>query len=135
MKEAETEALLAARRIRELRGSMIWDGKAGAYRPLEWRDFVILTRQARDVAQQMLTVLRREGIPAYADVSGGYLDVMEVQVALALLRVVENRQRDVEWIALLRSPCVGLSSTDLARIRARFPKETYWEAVRQYTPC
>ena len=132
MKEAECEAMLAARRIRELRGTMIWDGKAGMHRPLEWRDFVILTRQARDVATQMLTVLRREGIPAYADVSGGYLDVMEVQVALSLLRLVENRQRDSEWIAVLRSPCIGLSSTDLARIRARFPKETYYEAIRQY---
>ncbi len=132
MKDAETEALLIAQRIRQLRGSMIWDGKKGVMRPLEWRDFVILTRQARDVAQQMLSVLRREGIPAYADVSGGYLDVMEVQLALALLRIVENRRRDPEWIAVLRSPCMNLSSSELARIRARFPKESYAEAIRLY---
>lgn len=132
MKDAETEAMLVARRIRELHGQMIWDGKKGAHRPLEWRDFVILTRQARDVAQQMLNILRREGIPAYADVSGGYLDVMEVQVALSLLRLTENRRRDPEWIAVLRSPCVGLSSADLARIRARFPEETYASAVKAY---
>ena len=132
MKDAETEALLVARRIRELHGQMIWDGKKGAFRPLQWRDFVLLTRQARDVAQQMLNILRREGIPAYADVSGGYLDVMEVQVALAFLRLTENRRRDPEWIAVLRSPCVGLTSEELARIRARFPEGTYWEAVQNY---
>lgn len=132
MKEAETEALLAARRIRELRGTPVWDGKQGAYRPLQWRDFVILTRQARDVAQQMLNVLRREGVPAYADVSGGYLDVMEVQVALALLRLVENRRQDPEWIAVLRSPCMNLSSAELARIRTRFPEDSYADAVRAY---
>ncbi len=133
MKDAETEALLVAKRIRSLRGKMIWDGKKGVMRPLQWRDFVILTRQARDVAQQMLSVLRREGIPAYADVSGGYLDVMEVQLALALLRIVENRRRDAEWIAVLRSPCMNLNSSELARIRARFPKECYAEAVRLYS--
>jgi len=132
MKDAETEALLIARRIRALRGQLIWDGKKGQHRPLEWKDFVILTRQAKDVAQQMLNILRREGIPAYADVSGGYLDVMEVQVALALLRLTENRRRDPEWIAVLRSPCIGLTSSELAMIRAKFPKETYAEAVRQY---
>ena len=132
MKEAETEALLAARRIRELRGSMVWDGKKGAHRPLEWRDFVILTRQAKDVAQQMLNILRREGIPAYADVSGGYLDVMEVQVALALLRLTENRRRDPEWIAVLRAPFMGLTSTELARIRTRLPDKTFAEAVKSY---
>ncbi len=132
MKDAETEALLTARRIRELHGQMFYDGKKGQYRPLEWRDFVILTRQAKDVASQMLNILRREGIPAYADVSGGYLDVMEVQVALSLLRLTENRRRDPEWIAVLRSPCIGLTSSELALIRAKFPEETYAEAVRKY---
>ena len=132
MKDAEAEALVIARRIRELHGTMLWDGKKGEYRPLQYRDCVILTRQARDVAQQMLSVLRREGIPAYADVSGGYLDVMEVQVALAFLRLVENRRRDAEWIAALRSPAIGLSSGDLARIRARFPEGDYSDAVISY---
>ena len=132
MKDAEAEALLVARRIRQLRGQLIYDAKKGQYRPLEWRDFVILTRQVKDVGQQMLGVLRREGIPAYADVSGGYLDVMEVQVALALLRLTENRKRDPEWIAVLRSPCIGLSSSELALIRTRFPKEAYSDAVRHY---
>ena len=132
MKDAEAEALLAARRMKELRGQLIWDGKKGEYRPLQWRDFVILTRQARDVAQQILSVLRREGVPAYADVSGGYLDVMEVQVALALLRLVENRRRDPEWIAVLRAPNVGLSSRQLADIRARFPEVSFSEAVVSY---
>ena len=132
MKDAETEALLAARRIRELHGQMIWDGKKVEWRPLQWRDFVLLTRQARDVAQQMLSILRREGIPAYADVSSGYLDVMEVQVALSFLRLTENRRRDPEWIAVLRSPCIGLTSSDLARIRTKFPEASYADAVRSY---
>lgn len=132
MKDAETEALLVARRIRELHGQLFYDGKKGGYRPLEWRDFVILTRQAKDVASQMLNILRREGVPAYADVSGGYLDVMEVQVALALLRLTENRRRDPEWIAVLRSPCMGLSSSELALIRTKFPKASYADAVKQY---
>lgn len=133
MKDAEAEALLAARRMKELHGQTVWDGKKGEYRPLQWRDFVILTRQARDVAQQMLSVLHREGIPAYADISGGYLDVMEVQTALALLRLVENRRRDPEWIAVLRAPNVGLGSRELAEIRARFPDLSYAEAVKAFS--
>lgn len=132
MKDAESEALIVARRIRELIGTPLWDGKKGEYRPLEYRDCVVLTRQARDVAQQMLSVLRREGIPAYADVSGGYLDVMEVQVALAFLHLVENRRRDPEWIAVLRSPAVRLTSEELADIRARFPEGDYSDAVFAY---
>ncbi len=132
MKDAEVEALIAARRIRELLGTPTYDVKAGAFRPLQYRDFVILTRQARDVAAQIMAVLKREGIPAYADVSGGYLDVVEVRVAVALLRLIENRRRDVEWMAVLRSPAVGLSSEELSRLRVRHPSGGYCDAVFHY---
>lgn len=132
MKDAEVEALAAARRIRELLGTPTYDAKAGGFRPLRYRDFVILTRQARDVAAQILAVLKREGIPAYADVSGGYLDVVEVRVAVALLRLIENRRRDVEWIAVLRSPAMGLKSEELSRLRVRHPEGGYCDAVAHY---
>ena len=132
MKDAEVEALVAARRIRELLGTPTYDVKAGAFRPLRYRDFVILIRQARDVAAQILAVLKREGIPAYADVSGGYLDVVEVRVAVALLKLIENRRRDVEWIAVLRSPAMGLSSEELSRVRVKHPGGGYCDAVAEY---
>ena len=132
MKDAEVEALVAARRIRALLGTPTYDVKAGAFRPLRCRDFVILIRQARDVAAQILAVLKREGIPAYADVSGGYLDVVEVRVAVALLTLIENRRRDVEWIAVLRSPAMGLSSEELSRLRVKHPGGGYCDAVGAY---
>ncbi len=129
MKDAEVEALIAARRISELVGTPTWDVKKGVFRPLQYRDFVLLTRQARDVAARMLAVLKREGIPAYADVSGGYLDVMEVRVAVALLRLIENRRRDVEWIAVLRSPVMNFTSEQLAEVRLAAPDGRYCDAV------
>jgi len=129
MKDAEVEALIAARRIAGLVGTPVWDAKKGAFRPLEYRDVVLLTRTARDVAPLMLSVLRREGIPAYADVSGGYLDVVEVRVAVALLRLIENRRRDVEWIAVLRSPVMNLTSEELAAVRLRAPDGRYCDAI------
>ena len=129
MKDAEVEALAAARRIRQLVGTPTWDAKKGAFRPLQYRDFVLLTRQARDVAALMLAVLKREGIPAYADVSGGYLDVVEVRVAVALLRLIENRRRDVEWIAVLRSSAMNLTSEELADLRLAAPEGPFCDAV------
>ncbi|MBO4298077.1 MAG: UvrD-helicase domain-containing protein, partial [Clostridia bacterium] len=129
MKDAEVEALAAARRIAELVGTPTWDAKKGAFRPLKYRDFALLTRTMRDVAPLMLAVLKREGIPAYADVSGGYLDVVEVRVAVALLRLIENRHRDVEWIAVLRSPVMSLTSEELAEVRLRAPEGPYCDAV------
>ena len=129
MKDAEVEALVAARRIAELVGTPTWDAKKGAFRPLQYRDFVLLTRTVRDVAPLMLAVLKREGIPAYADVSGGYLDVVEVRVAVSLLRLIENRRRDIEWIAVLRSPVMSLTSEELAAIRLAAPDGRFSDAV------
>ena len=129
MKDAEVEALIAARRIQELVGTPTWDVKKGAFRPLQYRDFVLLTRTARDVAPLMLSILKREGIPAYADVSGGYLDVVEVRVAVALLRLIENHRRDIEWIAVLRSPVMNLTSEQLAAVRLAAPEGRFCDAV------
>ena len=129
MKDAEVEALAAARRIAELVGTPTWDVKAGAFRPLKYRDFVLLTRQVRDVAPLMLAVLKREGIPAYADVSGGYLDVVEVRVAVALLRLIENHRRDLEWIAVLRSSAMDFTSEELAAVRLAAPEGRFCDAV------
>ena len=129
LKDAEAEALCAAGRIRELLGTPCYDAKKGAFRPLAWRDFVILTRRAKGIAQQVVAVLAEEGIPAVADVSGSFFDVLEVRLALALLRLIDNKRSDPDWIAVLRSPAVGLTSEELARVRLAAPKGAFCDAV------
>lgn len=132
LKDAEFEALIAAQRIRELVGSSAWDPKKGHEYPLSYRHVVVLTRRAKNVAEHVARVLNEQGIPACADVSGGFFEVLEVRLALSLLRLIENRERDLEWIAVLRSSAVGLSSRELGEIRALSPRESYAEAVALY---
>ncbi len=133
MSKAQAEALAAAQIIRELVGQPTYDVKQKVWRPMRYRDIAILTRQARNVAGPIMETLRREGIPAYADLAGGYTEVMEVRVALSLLALCDNMRRDVEWLSVLRSPIVGLNSEALARIRLATPAPaTYSEAVRRF---
>ena len=127
--DAQVEAQLCARKIRALYGQPYYDAKTKQTRPLTWRDFVILSRRAKGVAEQVVSVLTAEGIPAVADVSGSFFDVLEVRLALSLLRLIDNRRSDLDWIAVLRSPAVGLSSEELARIRVDSPKVAYCDAV------
>lgn len=132
LRDAEFEALLAARRIRELIGSEGWDPKRGRAYPLSYRHVVVLTRRAKNVAQHVARILQEQGIPACADLSGGFFEVLEVRVALDLLRLIENRQRDLEWISVLRSGAVGLDSRQLSLIRTHTPEGSYAEAVLRY---
>lgn len=108
MRAAEREGLFIARRIRQM---MREDPT------LRYRDFAILTRSKSSAFTPMLPMLLAEGLPAYADGAAGYFDAPEIALALAMLRLIANRRSDVELIAVLHSPAVGLSAEALAQIR------------------
>ncbi|SDF30161.1 helicase-exonuclease AddAB subunit AddA [Sporolituus thermophilus] len=115
----EREAWLIVQRLKALKeaGHVVYDKHGKAYRPLAWRDIVILLRAVQGKAGVLLDVLRQAGIPAYADLDGGYFEETEVQVMLSLLAVIDNPRQDIHLAGVLRSPLVGLSAGDLAAIR------------------
>ncbi|APC07575.1 UvrD-helicase domain-containing protein [Neomoorella thermoacetica] len=134
----EREALLVARRIRRMvRGTpdrpgpefQVWDQEKKEYRDLTYRDIVILLRATRDRAPVFLEALKQYGIPAYADLGSGYFAATEIETILSLLRVIDNPHQDIPLAAVLRSPIVGLSAGDLARIRLAAPGEDFFTAV------
>ncbi|NLG24999.1 MAG: UvrD-helicase domain-containing protein, partial [Clostridiales bacterium] len=129
MKKSEREALLVIERIRALLGTPHYDAKQGRVRPLRCRDIAVLSRASSGVLPALQDMMLREGVPAYADAATGYFDVLEVRVALSLISLIENRRQDLHWLAVLRSPIVGLTSEQLADIRLCSPEGRYAEAV------
>ncbi|MDQ0192644.1 helicase-exonuclease AddAB subunit AddA [Paenibacillus wynnii] len=124
--EAETaqlEARAIARRISQLTGMtggsplLIYDKGIQKMRPVFYGDIVILLRSARMWTPLIIEELRLEGIPAYGDQNKGYFQATEVEIALALLKVVDNPQQDIPLAGVLRSPVVGLSEEELAKVR------------------
>lgn len=113
LQSAEAEARLAAQRIRSLKGQPGPDG-----RPLSYGDMVILHSAPKRVAELWTRTLAREGIPAYAELTGGYFEAVEVQVMLNLLRLLDNRRQDIPLLSVLRSPIGGFSTEELIRLRA-----------------
>lgn len=120
----EMEAKMIASRIREWinpeRGMMVWDGKQGEYRRLQYRDIVILLRSMSGWAETFLTVLMDEGIPAYAESRMGYFRTQEVETVLAMLAVVDNPMQDVPLAAVMHSPIGDLSDEELAETVALY---------------
>ncbi|GAB7386963.1 UvrD-helicase domain-containing protein [Bacillaceae bacterium] len=137
--EAETaqlEARLIAAKIKEyvhgLGGGaplQVYDRKAKEMRDVQYRDIVILLRSARNWAPLILEELHSQGIPAYAEESGGYFSATEIEVMLSLLRVIDNPYQDIPLAAVLRSPIVGLTAEELAQIRIAQPAGPFYEAV------
>ncbi len=113
------EAAYIARRIGRLieQGYMVLDKDSNSYRPLAYRDIAVLMRAVSGKANILLEALRKNSVPAYADVDGGYFEAPEVRLILALLTVIDNVRQDIPLAAVLASPIGGFSMTDLTKIR------------------
>lgn len=130
----EQEALLIARRIQELMagGQQAFDKQAGGYRPLLYRDIVILLRSVKGKAQVLQDRLRQNGIPCYAELDSGYFSETEIAVMLALLQIIDNPHQDIPLAAVLRSPLLGLGGDELAQIRLCRRQGDLWDALQAY---
>ncbi|HEX2927075.1 MAG TPA: helicase-exonuclease AddAB subunit AddA, partial [Ruminiclostridium sp.] len=127
----ELESQMIVQRIKELAasGCYVWDKASKHYRPLAWRDIVILLRSVKGKADILLETLRQAGIPVYAELSEGYFQEIEVQVILSLLSIVDNPRQDIHLAGVLRSPLYEFSEAELAEIRLCNRQGDLWEAV------
>ena len=118
---AEAEASLAAQRIRELmeHGS-VFDPRTGQVRRPRYSDFAVLLRSYKNVAEDWLTTLSLEGIPAYGESAGGFFDALEVRLFMDLLRAIDNRRQSIPLAAVLRSPIGGFSTEELIELRTLY---------------
>ena len=64
-----------------------------------------------------IRIFRLAGVPVSSKGAAGYFDATEISDCLCLLKVLDNHQRDIELAAVLRSPFLGLSDTELAKIK------------------
>lgn len=125
------EATFIAKRIQTLmdEGACVFDKELQNYRPLAWRDIVILLRSVKNKANVLLETLRNANIPSYANVDSGYFQEIEIQIMIALLHVIDNPYQDIPLASVLHSPVVGLSTIELAEIRLTMPQAELWSAV------
>ena len=117
---AEAEAVRVAKRILELRRDrfMVFDKKEG-YRPVKYRDIVILMRSPSADAQVFTEVLQSYGIPVFSDVGGGYFVTEEVELMLSLLSTIDNPMQDIKLLGVMRSPIGRFTDEELLDIRLR----------------
>jgi len=132
---AELEGHFIAGQIQEMiqGGKEVYDKETKINRPILYRDIVILLRSGVAWAPTLLDVLRQKGIPAYAELSRGYFEATEIAVMMALLRTIDNPFQDIPLASVLRSPLVGLTGSELARIRIAQKDGEYYEAMRYYS--
>lgn len=132
----ELEARAIARKIRELTdpdtGMLVYDKELKANRPATKKDIVILLRSMSGWSEVFVNTLMAEGISAYADTGTGYFQTLEIMTLLNVLRIIDNPRQDIPLTGVLYSPIVGLTSTELAIIRAAHRGVSMYSAVTLY---
>ncbi|WHZ58787.1 helicase-exonuclease AddAB subunit AddA [Metabacillus hrfriensis] len=131
LQTVQLEARVMAKKIRGMIQDkfQIYDRKIGGTRNITYRDVVILLR-SMPWAPQIIEEFKQEGIPVYANLSGGYFEATEVAIMMSLLKVIDNPYQDVPLASVLRSPVVGLNTNELAIIRTYSKKGAYFEALK-----
>lgn len=132
------EARIVARRIKELLNPdpktgkvfKVLDKETGEYRPLKYKDIVILLRATRNWSEIFLEEIGSEGIPVYADTGTGYFETIEIRTMMSLLKVIDNPMQDVPMISVLRSPLVSFSAEELGDIRLLDKEKYFYEIIK-----
>ena len=127
----EMEIQLIADKINALirAGYNVWDNDLNAYRPLEFRDVVILFRSIDRAAAQIVEILQKNHIPAYAADKDGYFKANEIQTILCLLKILDNARQDIPLATVLLSPIGGFTAEDLAQLRINDRKSELYDLI------
>jgi ATP-dependent helicase/nuclease subunit A len=108
----------------------VYDKTLNDYRPVEFKDIVILLRATSAWAPVFSEELMNMDIPTFADIGVGYFDTIEIKTLISLLQVIENPMQDIPLIAVLKSPIFGFTPGDLVNVRVVDREGSFYEALK-----
>lgn len=115
--EENKEEKYAAKRILEMvKSGFPVHNKDGSERRCGYGDFAILLRNNKDCIR-FRKVLESYGIPCVSEGEKHFTDLMEVEIALAILSAVLRPNNDTETVKAMMSPVYGFTAEDMAKIK------------------
>ena len=124
------EAKYVASRINELINShyYIYDKKMG-YRKITYKDIVILLRATSNLSPIYEKELIQQNIPVFTDASSEFLESIEIQTILAVLKILDNPTQEIPLITVMRSNIGGFSDEELIKIRICDKDDNFYNAL------
>ncbi len=130
LEKDEIEAKFVAKKIQELLESkvQIKDKKLG-YRNVTYKDIVILLRSPSKISSIYEKELLSKNIPVFSDCSNAYLDTIEIQTIINLLKILDNPINDIPLVSVLRSEIGKFTDNELLEIRLCNKQESYYQSL------
>ena len=128
------EARFVAHKISELLHSnyQVFDKKKKEYRPITYKDIVILLRATTTVAPIYENEISQLGFPVFSDASSEYLEAMEIQTIMSVLKIIDNPLQDIPLVTVLRSSIGGFTDNDLVEIRLKNKNQAFYYSLKEY---
>ncbi len=124
------EARFVAKRIKDLLQSeyQVYDRKKG-YRQIEPKDIVILLRATSTLAPIYEKELSDYDLPVFSDSSTSYLESVEIETILSILKLINNPMQDIPLVVVLRSSIAQMTDNELITIRLTDRNCNFYEAL------
>ncbi len=118
LEKEEVEAKFVAKRIKEIINSKVQvKDKRKGYRNVTYKDIVILLRSTAKSAPIYEKELIKSNIPVFTDASSEYLDTIEIQSIISVLKILDNPIDDISLVSVLRSEIGGFTDNEIVEIR------------------
>lgn len=126
------EAKLVAKRMKELiEGKyQVYDKKG--YRDITYKDIVILLRATANIAPIYEKELFQLEIPVFSDSSAEYLESIEIQTIISLLKIIDNPIQDIPLVSVLRSSIADFNDDELVKIRLCDKNCSFYESLQKF---
>ena len=120
IENAALEARLVAEKIQDLK-------KQG----IPYKNMTILLRSPKSVASIYEKELMEKGIPVFSDITTEYLNTIEIDTIMSLLKIIDNPLQDIPLVTVLRSIIGGFTDNDLIEIRLVDKNVPYYRALEK----
>lgn len=133
IEDSVLEARFVAKKIEKLLQSdyQVFDKKEKKYRKIKPRDICILLRATSVLAPIYEKEISELNLPVFSDSSDTYLETMEVETIMNLLRIIDNPMQDIPLVSVLRSSIFDFTDNDLTQIRLADNKCNFYEAMQK----
>ncbi len=127
----EIEAKYVAKKIKELINNkyQIYDRKKETFRDITFKDIAILLRSTKDKASIYEQEIINLGMPVFADSNQEYLNSIEIQTIMSLLKIIDNPLQDIPLVTVLRSNIGGFTDNELVQIRLSDKYDDFYNSM------
>ena len=109
----------------------MYDRKSKKFRDIRPKDIVILLRSTKNKANIYEQELVKKNLPVFSDSTQEYLDTIEIETIMSLLKIIDNPIQDIPLVTILRSPIAGFSDDELVKIRLSDKHDNFYECMQK----